>query len=101
MNSLVGQVAVVTGAARGIGEAISRRLGAMGAHVVLVARDADKLGQVQAAIAQAGGSAEVKTLDLRAPEEIEAFGIEVRQKHGRCDVLVNNAGVATTRQAAV
>jgi NAD(P)-dependent dehydrogenase (short-subunit alcohol dehydrogenase family) len=94
MTNLAGQVAVVTGAARGIGEAISRRLAAMGAHVMLVARDAAKLGEVQRSINDAGGRAEIVALDLRSPGQIEALGQRIREQHGRCDVLVNNAGVA-------
>ncbi len=94
MTQMAGQVAVVTGAARGIGEAIGERLAALGAHVVLVARDQDRLSGVQARIAAAGGSAEAAPLDLRAPGQIEALGKSIRARHGRCDVLVNNAGVA-------
>jgi NAD(P)-dependent dehydrogenase (short-subunit alcohol dehydrogenase family) len=92
---LNGQVAVVTGAARGIGEAVSRGLAAMGAHVVLVARDTDRLQKVQENIAQAGGQASVAAIDLRSPDAIDAFGKQVREQHGRCDVLVNNAGVGS------
>ncbi len=96
MTNLAGQVAVVTGAARGIGEAISHRLAAMGAHVVLVARDAAKLGEVQRSINDTGGRAEIVALDLRSPGQIEMLGQRIRDQHGRCDVLVNNAGVATS-----
>ena len=85
---------MVTGAARGIGEAVSQALAQMGAHVVLVARDQAKLGAVQAAIVDAGGSAETAALDLRAPDEIESLGLKIREQHGRCDILVNNAGIA-------
>ena len=96
MKSLAGQVAVVTGAARGIGRAISLRLASLGAHVILVARDEAKLDEVRIAIQQAGGAAETAALDLRSPAQIEAFGTRLRQEHSRCDVLVNNAGVAHT-----
>jgi NAD(P)-dependent dehydrogenase (short-subunit alcohol dehydrogenase family) len=87
---------VVTGAARGIGEAVSQALAGMGAHVVLVARDQQKLGAVQTAIRDVGGSAEIAPLDLRAPDEIEALGQKIREQHRRCDILVNNAGVSRT-----
>ena len=92
-KQLAGQVAVVTGAARGIGEAISSRLAAMGAHVVLTARDQQKLDAVKSAIEAAGGAASTFSVDLRSPEAVERFGLEVRTRHQRCDILVNNAGV--------
>ncbi len=95
MATLAGQVAVVTGAARGIGAAVSHTLAALGAHVVLVARDSAKLSQVQRLIHDASGEAEIAAVDLRSPEQIEALGAQVRRQHGRCDILVNNAGVAT------
>src|SRR5580693_4500480 len=62
--NLKGQVAVVTGAARGIGEAISRRLAAMGASVVLAARDVTRLERIRQEIEADGGSAETAQLDL-------------------------------------
>jgi 3-oxoacyl-[acyl-carrier protein] reductase len=96
MANLAGQVAVVTGAARGIGAAVSHTLAGLGAHVVLVARDTARLSEVQRLIQDAGGKAEIAALDLRSPEQIEALGVQVRRQHGRCDVLVNNAGVATS-----
>jgi NAD(P)-dependent dehydrogenase (short-subunit alcohol dehydrogenase family) len=93
MTKLAGQVAVVTGAARGIGAAIAEALAALGAHVVLVARDEAKLHAVQAEIERAGGRAQHAALDLRSPDQIALLGQSIRQQHGRCDVLVNNAGV--------
>ncbi|RRA47285.1 SDR family oxidoreductase [Acidipila sp. EB88] len=92
-QSMASQFAVVTGAARGIGEAISHRLAAMGADVLLVARDRTRLEAVQAAIVAKGGSALVHPLDLRDPAAAEALAQTVRDRSGRCDVLVNNAGV--------
>ena len=93
-TALAGQVAVVTGAARGIGEAIGRRLARMGAHVLLVARDQARLAAVQAAIEAEGGSAAASPLDLRSPEAVDRFATELRGRWHRCDVLVNNAGIA-------
>ncbi len=83
----------MTGAARGIGEAVSLGLASLGAHVILVARDANKLAQVEQAIRAAGGSAQAAAVELRSPEQIEALGREVRAQHGRLDILINNAGV--------
>ena len=88
------QVAVVTGAARGIGAAIARQLGSMGATVVLTARDAQRLGDVQGEIEQAGGKAVTLPCELTQAEAIDGFGRQVKQQFGRCDILVNCAGVA-------
>ncbi|MGH9587504.1 MAG: SDR family oxidoreductase [Acidobacteriaceae bacterium] len=93
MNSLSGQVAVITGAARGIGAAIAQRLAAMGATVVLTARDQSKLDQVAQQIRAAGGQAETAAFDLLDPQAITAFAASIQKKHNRCDILVNNAGV--------
>ena len=92
-KALAGQVAVVTGAARGIGEAIARRLAHLGAHVVLLARDQARLAEVRKAIETDGGAASVYPLDLRDPEAVDRFATELRERWQRCDVLVNNAGV--------
>jgi len=93
MEALQSQVAVVTGAGRGVGEAIAHRLAAMGAHVVLVARSADELNRVRERIARAGGAASVFACDLMNASAVSAFGNEMAEKHQRCDILVNNAGV--------
>ena len=66
VDPLGGQVAVVTGAARGIGEAIALRLARMGAEVVLTARDSARLTQVRAAIEEQAGKAMVLPCDLTA-----------------------------------
>ncbi len=89
---LVGKVAVVTGAARGIGEAISHTLAGMGAHVLLLARDQTALQNVRQAIEAAGGKASVHAEDLRDPAAVERFAAAAASEHKRCDVLVNNAG---------
>ncbi len=88
------QVALVTGASRGIGSAISRRLAQLGAHVLLAARDRERLEELASEIRAAGGSAEPVPLDLTREDEIAALGEQVRQRHGRCDILVNNAGIS-------
>ncbi len=92
-NVLMGQVAVVTGAGRGIGRAVALRLAAMGATVWLVARDAEKIGEVRGEIEAAGGNAESAPCDLLSAEAIAELGERVRSAHGRCDILVNNAGI--------
>ena len=93
MHPLESQVAVVTGAARGAGEAIARRLASMGATVLLVARDAAKLNQVREQIVASGGAASVFPCDLTSPEAVAQLGVTIAQLHKRCDILVNNAGV--------
>jgi 3-oxoacyl-[acyl-carrier protein] reductase len=95
------QVAVVTGAARGIGEAIALRLARMGAAVVLTARDQRRLSQVKAAIEENAGRAMVLPCDLTDAKAVAAFGERVGQEFGRCDILVNNAGVAVLRKPLI
>ncbi len=92
-SSLAGQIAVITGASRGIGAAIARKLALLGARTVLTARALDQLKQVQDEIVAAGGHAESHCCDLADSAQIEAFARAVLKAHGRCDILVNNAGV--------
>lgn len=93
MEDLAGQVAVVTGAGRGIGAAISKRLAAMGATVVLTARDEAKLNETAEAIRSAGGKAECAAFDLMDEDAVAGFAASIQKQYGRCDILVNNAGV--------
>jgi NAD(P)-dependent dehydrogenase (short-subunit alcohol dehydrogenase family) len=95
------QVAVVTGAARGIGEAVANRLAGMGATLVLTARDQGRLTQVKAGIEQRGGRAFVLPCDLTDAHAVAALGEKVRMEHGRCDILVNNAGIGVLRKPLV
>ena len=93
MEALTGQVAVVTGAGRGIGEAIGSRLAKLGAAVLLIARDAERLAEVRRQIEAAGRRAESFPLDLLHEDAIAALASTIRERHGRCDILVNNAGI--------
>ncbi|HYK34584.1 SDR family oxidoreductase [Alloacidobacterium sp.] len=93
---LAGQLAVVTGAGRGIGEAISKRLASMGAFVMLVARDMERLERVQREIQSSGGSAQAAQLDLLNEQSIAKFAENLCAHHGRCDILVNNAAIGST-----
>ena len=87
------RVAIVTGGNRGIGAAIVRRLAKDGLHVIALARNADKLNEVCGAVTEDGGSCEPLICDVADPKAL-AEGIEqVSEKHGRLDVLVNNAGI--------
>lgn len=91
-----GRVVVVTGASRGIGAATAVRLAGVGAHVVLLARGADGLGEVAARIGRAaprtGGSAECLTVDLRDTDAATAAGDRIVAEHGAPAVIVSNAG---------
>ncbi len=87
------RIAIVTGASRGIGAAIAQALGQQGRHVILVARQADKLQQVADTITAAGGKATVRTCDLSDSKAVEALIEGVADEFKRLDILVNNAGI--------
>ena len=87
------RVALVTGASRGIGAAIGHALAQAGRHVVLCARDQEKLDQVKQQIESKGGSASVHTCDVSDGEAVTALVESVAGEHGRLDILVNNAGI--------
>ncbi len=89
------RVAVVTGASRGIGEAIAHALAEQGRHVVCVARNAEKLEATAKSIRDAGGpgGASVKTCDMSDADAITELIESVAKEHGRLDILVNNAGI--------
>lgn len=91
--SLEGKVALVTGGSQGIGESIAKALGAAGAHVVVAARGEEKAAAVAEAITAAGGNAEALRLDVGDPASVTAAFKAVVEKHGKLDVLVNNAGI--------
>jgi 3-oxoacyl-[acyl-carrier protein] reductase len=92
MLSLQGRVAIVTGASRGIGRAIAQRLSSQGAHVVAAARG-ENARPVVDEITGAGGGAEALSLDVTETGSAEAAVAATLEKHGRIDVLVNNAGI--------
>jgi 3-oxoacyl-[acyl-carrier protein] reductase len=87
------RVAFVTGASRGIGAAIAKRLAKDGLHVVAVARSADKLQQVVDEIKAEGGTAEVAAVDIADSKALTDAIEKIAEAHGRLDVLVNNAGI--------
>ena len=93
MQPLQSQVAVVTGAARGVGKAIAQRLASMGAHVLLVARSADQLDRVREQITSSGGLASAYPCDLTNASAVAQLGEAVARDHKRCDILVNNAAI--------
>src|SRR4051812_44209940 len=87
------RVAIVTGGSRGIGAAIVKRLAKDGLHVIAVARSVDKLNEVVAGITAEGGSAEAVACDIGNSQAWTAAIEQIADKHGRIDVLVNNAGI--------
>ena len=93
MFDLTQKVAIVTGASRGIGRGIAETLASRGAHVVAAARAENAAGTVQA-IRDAGGSAEIASLDVTDGSSVDALIEDVLTRHGQIDVLVNNAGIA-------
>jgi NAD(P)-dependent dehydrogenase (short-subunit alcohol dehydrogenase family) len=91
---LAGQVALVTGASRGIGRAAAIALAARGAHVVLTARSQGGLEEADDAIRALGGAATLLPLDLmKEAEQIDAIGPSIVERFGRLDMLLHAAGV--------
>ena len=86
-------VAVVTGASQGLGKAVALALGANGATVVCLARNADKLAATVGEIEAAGGSAEAVACDVTDRAAAKGAIEAAAAKHGRLDILVNNAGI--------
>jgi len=89
--NLGGKVALITGASRGIGRAIAELLAEQGAHVIVTSRKAADCEAVAADIAATGGSAEGMACHIGDLEQITAAVAGVRERHGRLDILVNNA----------
>lgn len=93
MDELNGKTAMVTGASRGIGQAIAGSLAAAGAKLVLVARSKDDLTQTAELCERNGAPAtDVRAVDLTDVAAVETMCTEVLDAHGSVDVLVNNAG---------
>lgn len=87
------KIVLVTGASSGIGEAAARHLAAAGHLVVLGARRVDRLELLVKELTEAGYQAEYAELDVTDPDSVKAFAAGALERHGRIDVLVNNAGV--------
>jgi NAD(P)-dependent dehydrogenase (short-subunit alcohol dehydrogenase family) len=92
-QSFAGKLALVTGASRGIGAATAEAFAAAGAHVILVARTASALEEVEQRIHEAGGSATIAPLDLTDGESIGKLAVAVAERWQRLDVLVLNAAM--------
>ena len=91
--NLTDKVAIVTGASRGIGEAIAKQLSSCGAQIILIARNSDQLVAAKETIISNGGIAESITGDVSNLNSISEIVTNTIDKWGRIDILVNNAGI--------
>jgi 3-oxoacyl-[acyl-carrier protein] reductase len=90
---LKGQVALVTGASRGIGRCISLALARAGTHVILTARNVERLQRVEKEVLKAGGRATVAPADISQENEVHALFDLVKDRVKKLDILVNNAAI--------
>jgi NAD(P)-dependent dehydrogenase (short-subunit alcohol dehydrogenase family) len=89
---LSGRTAVITGASRGLGEAMAKSLASAGAQIALVARDKNRLESVREAITAEGGTAAVFTADVTREEDVATLAKAVNDRFGHPQILINNAG---------
>jgi 3-oxoacyl-[acyl-carrier protein] reductase len=94
-SPLSAQVALVTGAGRGIGAAIAQRLASMGATVVLCGRTIKTLEATASAISSTGGQSRVEQCDVTNLVSVDALAAKVARSFKRLDILVNNAGLGS------
>jgi NAD(P)-dependent dehydrogenase (short-subunit alcohol dehydrogenase family) len=92
-GALTDKVALVTGASRGIGAATAKALAAAGAHVVLTARTARDLENVEEEIHAAGGTATIAPMDLTESDSIARLANAISERWGKLDILVINAAI--------
>lgn len=92
MNRLTNQVAVITGANRGIGKAIAKAFAAEGASLAICARNGDSLQLVAEELRAAGTTVQSQTCDVSNEQDVEQFFQMISERFGRVDILVNNAG---------
>lgn len=88
-----GKTVIVTGASRGIGEATARHFAALGAHVVLAARDAERIGAIVAELDAVGATACAWPTDVANLTQVKSLIDATLEETGRIDLLVNNAGL--------
>ena len=90
---LAGRVALVTGASQGIGHACAQALAREGATIAAAARNREKLDELVAAIAAAGGQAAAFVIDVADEDQIKSGVKQALAQFGKIDILVNNAGI--------
>ncbi len=90
---LSGQIAIVTGASRGLGKAMAETLGANGAYVACVARNAERLAETVSVIENSGGQAGDYTCDVTDRQATDNLVDQIAEDKGKVDILVNNAGI--------
>lgn len=88
-----GQIALITGASRGLGAAFAEALASGGAHVILVARTVGGLEAVDDRIQQQDGQATLVPLDLKEGDKIDSLAASIYERWGRLDILIGNAGM--------
>ena len=93
LKPLSTHVALVTGAGRGIGAAISRKLAELGAVVIMTGRSREPLEATAAPMSQAGSEIDIGPCDVQDLRSVEQLASHVEEKYGRIDILVNNAGI--------
>ncbi len=93
-HALEGKTAIVTGASSGIGRATAEKLGSARAHVFLAGRTVAAMEVSKKKIEEAGGKASIRTLDVRAIDQVQGLVEAAMSETGRLDIMVNNAGVS-------
>lgn len=94
-SPLKGQIALVTGASRGIGRAIAMKLASQGAHVIVnYSSSAGAAEETAGACEKVGGTAEIMGFNVADSASVDAAVDSIKSKHGRLDILVNNAGIS-------
>lgn len=96
---LKGKTAVITGAGRGIGRAISIALASEGANIVLASPEVDQIGAVSDEIRALGGQALPIQTDIRYKSQIEAMAAAAFERFGSVEILVNNGGSCSQRHS--
>jgi 3-oxoacyl-[acyl-carrier protein] reductase len=93
MKTLEGQVALITGGSRGIGEAVARRLASCAAEVVIAARGLEAAERTAVSIREDGGQAEAVSIDVSSADSVNDTCKALLERYGKIPLLINNAGV--------